>query len=333
MEDALSNPISPAARLSRRAVGASALACGAFGWRPARAAAPLTMVVPFEAGSAPDLYARLIAPGMGERLQRTIVVESHPGAAGNVGAQLVAREPPDAAPIIVGTAALCEINPLVFDNLRWSMKDFTPLVKGVQSPLVLVTHPGVPAKTLDEVVAWGKANSGKLSYASYSAGAPGDFLSAKFNQTFGLDLAAAPYRGSASQVAALIAGQAPIGFAQTQNAAEYVRTGALNAIAVTSDARFRLMPQTPTFAELGHDEFTTNVWFGLLTRAGVAPDIVSRMIASAGQARDEPQARSALLAQGYDLPNQTGEAFARSIAAGAERWAGIVKAANFKVRP
>lgn len=317
-------------QLSRRSFVLSGLAAAALGDTPAWAADLLTFVSPFEAGSAPDLYTRIVAPEMAKLLGRTAVVENKPGAGGNIAAELVARRPADGSMIMVGTAALCEINPLVFANLHWSMKDFAPLVKGVQSPLVLVSHPSVPAKTLDQLVAWVKANPGKLNYASYSPGAPGDFLGVQLNHSFGLDLVAVPYHGSASQVSALIANNSPLGFAQTQNSLPQIKSGALNAIAITSPDRFRLLPDTPTFRELGHPEFTTLVWFGLLTRSATPKNIIQDMIAAGVKAQQEPSVRQPLLAQGYDLPNESGDAFVKSIAEGAAHWASLVKLTGFK---
>ncbi len=316
--------------LSRRSLVLSGLASAVLANTTARAAELLTFVSPFEAGSAPDLYARIVTPEIGKLLGRTIVVENKQGAGGNIAAEYVARKPADGSTIIVGTAALCEINPLVFADLHWSMKDFAPLVKGVQSPLVLVTNPTVPAKALDQVVAWVKGNPGKLNYASYSPGAPGDFLGAQLNQAFGLDLVAVPYHGSASQVSALIANNSPLGFAQTQNSMPHIKSGALNAIAITSPDRFRLLPDTPTFRELGHPEFTTLVWFGLLTLSATPKTIIQDLIAAGIKAQQEPSVREPLLAQGYDLPTESGDAFARSIAEGTKHWAALVKLTGFK---
>lgn len=317
-------------KLSRRAFMLSTVASAACRGTPTRAADLLTFVVPFEPGSSPDLYARIVAPEIGKLMGRTTIVENKQGAAGNIAAEFMARRPADGTTIMVGTAALCEINPQVFDNLHWSMKDFVPLVKGVQAPLVLVSHPSVPAKTLDQLVAWVKANPGKLNYASYSPGAPGDFLGAQLNQIFGLDLVSVPYKGSASQVNALLAGNSPLGFAQTQNSLGSIKSGALNAIAITSPDRFRLLPDTPTFRELGHPEFTTVVWYGLLTQAGTPSGMIANMIAAAIKAQEEQSVRDPLLGQGYDLPTESGESFAKSIAADTAHWATIVKLTGFK---
>ncbi len=317
-------------RMSRRNVVLSGLAGAALLPGRARAADLLTFVSPFEAGSAPDLYTRIVAPEIGKLLGRATVVENKPGAAGNIAAEYVARKPADGSTIMVGTAALCEINPLVFANRHWSMKDFAPLVKGVQSPLVLVSNPKLPVKTLDQLVAYAKAHPGTLNYASYNPGTPSDFLGAQLNHVFDLDLVAVPYRGSASQVSALLADNSPLGFAQTQNSLPYIKNGSLNAIAVTGDERFRLLPEVPTFRELGHPELSAMVWFGLLTQAATPPDIVAKMIAAGVKAQQQPSVRNPLLAQGYDLSNESGEAFAESIAAGREHWAALVKLTGFK---
>lgn len=322
----LAGPIS----MSRRRFMLSALTGAALLHTQARAADLLTFVSPFEAGSAPDLYTRIVAPEIGKLLGRSTVVENKPGAAGNIAAEYVAHRPADGSTIMVGTAALCEINPLVFANRHWSMKDFTPLVKGVQSPLVLVSNPKLPVKTLDQLVTYVKAHPGKLNYASYSPGTPSDFLGAQLNQVFGLDLVAVPYRGSASQVTALLADDSPLGFAQTQIALPHIKNGSLNAIATTSDERFRLLPDVPTFRELGRPELSAMVWFGLLTPAATPQDVIAKMIDAGVKAQQEPGVRNPLLAQGYDLPNESGEAFARSIAAGREHWAALVKLTGFK---
>lgn len=328
--DLIGNRLATPIRMTRRGFVVSGLTGAALFRTRAQAASLLTFVSPFEAGSAPDLYTRVVAPEIGKLLGRTTVVENKPGAAGNIAAEYVARQPADGSFIMVGTAALCEINPLVFANLRWSMKEFTPLVKGVQSPLVLVANPKLPVKTLDQLVAYVKAHPRKLNYASYSAGTPSDFLGAQLNQVFGLDLVAVPYRGSASQITALLANNSPLGFAQTQNSVAYIKNGSLNAIAITSDKRFRLLPDVPTFRELGHPELSAMVWFGLLTQAATPKDLIAKMIEAGIKAQQQPAVRNPLLAQGYDLPDESGEAFAKSIAAGRQHWAALVKLTGFK---
>jgi len=318
--------------LRRRAFLGLAAAASLPKWARAQSGAPraITLVVPFEAGSAPDTYARVVAEAMRPLLGQTIVVENRPGVSGNIGMASVARAPADGSTIVAGTMALCEINPLVFDNQRWSMRDFTPIVKGVGAPLVLVAHPDAPAKTLDELTAWAKSKKGTLAYASYGAGTPSHFLGAQLNLTFDLDLAHVAYRGSASQATAILAGQSPFGFAQTQNTLPHIQSGGLRAIAVTSDERYRLLRDVRTLRELGHAEFSTSVWFGLLTRSGAPKEALERVAAAAVAAHKDQHVLDVLGPQGYDMIGEAGPAFAASIEAGSARWAALVKATGFK---
>jgi tripartite-type tricarboxylate transporter receptor subunit TctC len=230
----------------------------------------------------------------------------------------------------VGTAAMTEINPLVFSNLRWSMDNFLPLIKGVESAPVLVTHPSVPVKTLDELVKWIRANPAKLSIASWSPGTPSAFLCVQLIERFGLDLTHVPYRGSGPQTTDLVAGHALIGFAQMQNALAQVRGGKLTALAMTGPQRSHHLPETPTFAELGYPDFTTTVWFGLVVKAGTPPDATANLLNAARAVHKDPEVRQRLQAMGFDVSGQEGPELAAAIKAQTERWAKIVKATGFK---
>ncbi len=291
---------------------------------------PIRFIVGAPAGGAIDPYARLIAEHMSKTLAQPAIVENKPGANGNISAQYMLTLPADGTAIWVGTAAMTEINPSVYSKLTWSIDDFLPLIKGVESSPVLVTHPSVPAKTLAEVVAWVKANPGKLSYASWSPGTPSAFLGHQLNERFGLDLTHVPYRGSAPQTIDLIGGHQLLGFAQMQSAIPAVRAGQLRAIATTGPARSRFLPDVPTFAELGYPEFTATVWFGLLVRSGTPPDAVARLLDAGRKAHADPDVRSKLEAQGFDVSGQSGPELAASIKEQIARWGRIAKATGFK---
>jgi len=175
------------------------------------------MLVPLAPGGAVDSYARLIADHMGKTLGRAIIVDHRAGGTGNVGTQYVAREPADGNLILVTTQSITEINPSAFSSVKWTLDEFTPLIRGVTAPLVLVANPTVPAKTLDELVAWVKNNPGRLGYSSYSVGTPSHFLGFQLNQRFGLDLVHVPAKGSGYQATDLLAGHVLFGFAQLQS--------------------------------------------------------------------------------------------------------------------
>lgn len=294
---------------------------------PAR---PVTLVVGTPAGGAVDAYARALADQLARQTGGTFLVENKPGANGNLSAEAVLKAPADGHTLWIGTQSMVTINPSAYAQMRWKPADFTPIVKGIEAPLVLVTHPSVPAKTLAELVAWAKANPDKAAYASFSPGTPSHFLGFQLAEQLKLDMVHIPYKGSAPQTADLVGGQVPLGFTQLQTAVPHIGAGKLRAIAVTSAKRSRFLPDVPTFAELGHPEMTTTIWFGLLAPAATPKPALDAIMAAAVQAQAAPALRSALEAQNFDVPTESGEAFARGIAAESERWARLVKATGFK---
>jgi tripartite-type tricarboxylate transporter receptor subunit TctC len=290
----------------------------------------IRFIVGAPAGGAIDPYARLIADHMSKTMKQNIIVENKPGANGTISAQWVVDQPADGHIVWVGTQAMTEINPNAYHHLKWTMDDFVPLIKGVESAPVLVTHPSVPAKTLDELVAWVKKNPGKLSYASWSPGTPSAFLGYQLNEKFGLDLTHVPYRGSAPQTRDLVAGHALVGFGQMQSTLPHIRAGKLRAIAMTGPQRSALLPDVPTFAELGHPDFTATVWFGLLVKSGTPQPAIDRLLAAAKAAHSDPAVKEKLEKQGYDVSGQSGADFAAGIRTQMARWARIIKATGFK---
>lgn len=309
----------------------STIALAALGPANAMAQAPVRVIIGAAAGGALDPYVRTVSEAMGRTLGKTLVVENKPGANGNIAAQMVRDAPADGAIIWVGTQSMTEINPVAYTNLRWSMNDFVPVIKGVAAPLVLITHPSVPAKTLTDLVAYVKANPGKLSYASFSPGTPSHFLGAQMNERFGLDLGHVPYRGSGPQTSDLVAGHALIGFGQLGSVAPQVATGKLNAIAVTGPQRSKLLPEVSTFAELGYNEFTTTVWFGLFLRAGTPDATVKSYVDAAVSAHNDPEIKAKLEAIGFDVVAETGVKVSESIKQQTERWRKLIANINFKV--
>jgi tripartite-type tricarboxylate transporter receptor subunit TctC len=288
------------------------------------------MIVPAAPGGAIDAYARLISAHMAKTLGRVIIIEHKIGGGANLAAQFVVDAPPDGSLILVGTQGMMEINPSAYSDRKWSVEHFNPLIRGVKAPLLLVTHHSVPAKTLTELVGWIRMNPGKLSYSSYSPGTPSHFLGYQMKERFGLDLAHVPYRGSALQANDLMAGHSSLGFAQVQATLAHIAASKLNVIASTGEARSRWLPHVTTFAELGHPEFTANIWFGLMVRTGTPPEVVERLLDAAKAAHTDAEIRSKLEAQGFEISGQSGPQFILDIKAQIERWARLVKASGFK---
>ena len=280
-------------------------------------------------GGAIDPYARLIADPMAKALGQSVIIEYKPGAGGSNSAQFIADQPADGQYIWVGTQAFTEIIPNAFTNLRWSIDDFTPFIRGVEAPLVFAVHPDVPAKTFAEFLAWAKQNKGKLSYASYQPGTPSHFLGYQLNEKFDLDLTHVPYRGSGLQTTALVAGHSQFGFGQLNTNVPQHQIGKLRILAVTGPVRHKLIPDVPTFAELGYPEFTARIWFGLLVNKGTPAEMLTRYTEAAKVAHANPDVREKLQAQGFDVVAETGPQLLPNIKEQMARWGKLVKASGF----
>jgi tripartite-type tricarboxylate transporter receptor subunit TctC len=295
----------------------------------AQSSAPIRLAVGAPAGGSIDTYARIIAEHMTGTLGRPVIIEIKSGANGNIAAQWVLDGPADGSQAWVGAQSMLEINPSTYKNLRWKRSDFIPIIKGIETPLVLVAHPSVPAKSFAEWVAYAKANRGKLTYANYGPGTISHFLGYQLNERFDLGLTQVPYRGNAPQMVDLLAGHALFGFTQLQSAAEPVRSGLLRGFVSSGPKRAALLPDVPTLADLGHPDLTATAWFGLLLKSGTPDDVVKRFEAAAIAAHADPAVQARLAAQGFDVSGLTGAAFRDSIKEQVVRWAKIVQATGF----
>jgi len=289
----------------------------------------IRIIIGTSPGGAIDPYARLIADPMAKALGQSVIVEYKPGAGGSNSAQFIAEQPADGQYIWVGTQAFTEIIPNAFANLRWSIDDFTPFIRGVEAPLVFAVHPDVPAKTFAEFLSWAKQNKGKLSYASYQPGTPSHFLGYQLNEKFDLDLTHVPYRGSGLQTTALVAGHSQFGFGQINTNVPQHQIGKLRILAVTGPVRHKLIPDVPTFAEIGYPEFTARVWFGLLIKKGTPAEMLNRYVEAAKIAHADPAVREKLEAQGFDVVAETGPQLLPNIKEQIARWGKLVKASGF----
>jgi len=295
----------------------------------ASAQQPIKLIVGTPAGGAIDAYARVIGDKMQAALQRTVLIENKVGAGGNISARGIVEAPADGTQIWVGTQAMTEINPSVYKQTGWKLSDFQPLIKGVEAPLALSTHPSVPAKDFAAFLAWARANKGKLTYASYTAGTPSHFLGEQMTRKFDLDMTHVAYRGSGPQTNDLLAGHALLGFTQLQSVLELRKAGKINVLAVTSEKRSRFLPDVPTFAELGYPEFTATIWFGLLIKAGTPPAVLDPLMKAIVAAHADPEVKTKLEAQGFDISGQRGDAFLAEIRKQTVRWAELAKATHF----
>jgi tripartite-type tricarboxylate transporter receptor subunit TctC len=311
------------------------LALAAYAWLASASAQswptkPVSLIVGTPPGGAIDAYVRTVGEHMSRTLGQQVLVENKPGANGNISAEHVMRAPADGYTVWVGTQSMTEINPSAFDKLRWSLDDFVPLIKGVEAPLVLVAHPSVRAKTVEQLGAWAKANPGKAAYASFSPGTPSHFLGFQLGERLGVKMTHIPYKGSAPQIQDMLAGHVLLGFSQIQTTLAHIQAGKLIALATTGAKRWHQLPEVPTFAELGMPEFSTTIWFGLLAPKGTPPAARERLLDAALKAHKDEDVKKRLAGMGFDVPATTGQEFLESIRAGQKRWAKLVQATGFK---
>ena len=299
---------------------------GAQAW-PAK---PLIIVVGTPPAGATDAYVRTVAEFMSGTLGQPVLVENKPGANGNISAEQVLRAPADGYTIWMGTQSMTEINPSAFPGLRWKLDDFVGIIKGVEAPLVLIVHPDVGARSLADLGAWLKAHPDKAAYASFSPGTPSHFLGFQLAERLGVPMTHVPYKGSAPQVQAILGRHVLLGFTQLQTAVPHVKEGRLAALATTGKTRWRQLPEVPTLAELGREDLSATIWFGLFARRGMPDDVYRRIVDAAVKAHADPAVKMRLVAMGFDVPGLTDPEFTAGIRDSQRRWAAIVKATGFK---
>ena len=292
---------------------------------------PVRIIVPFAPGGV-DVTARLIADRLTAALGQPFIVENRPGAGGSVGAKVVTSSDPDGYTLMFSTPGPVVVSPLINRNAGYdTLKNFAPVAIVSRSPLLLIVHPSVPAKTVKELVAYAKANPGKVHYPSPGFGTQPHLVGEMFKLLTGLDIVHVPYRGSAPAITDLLAGQMQIYFDNFANVLQHVESGKLRALAVTGDARVKQLPDVPTMEQSGFGSIAATYWNGLLAPAGTPAAIVVRLNAAVNQALATPEVRAALVKLGSEPKTGTPQEFAAFIADEVQRWGKVVRDANIKV--
>jgi tripartite-type tricarboxylate transporter receptor subunit TctC len=289
---------------------------------------PIALVVPQAAGGTNDIVARLIAPGFGDAIGSSVVVENRPGAGGNIGTQSVARSAKDGYTLLLTINSAQAINPALYKNPGFDpINDFVPLYYIGATPYVLVSPPGSPYKTLADVVSAAKKKPGELSYASAGNGTISHLLGAMLNTSAGIDMQHIPYKGVAPAINDVLGGQVPLAFASLPSALNYIKAGKLQAIAISSAKRSSAAPEIPTIAET-YPDCVGEVWVALFAPIGTSPDVVKKIQTSMDKLMAKPDVREKLSAQGLDLspvpPAKLGGLLKDELA----KWVRIVKASG-----
>ena len=313
-----------------RALQAAALALVAtFSALPAQAqqypTRPITLVVPLPPGGTNDIMARVIGERLSKSLGQQVVVENRSGGGGNIGANLVAKSEPDGYTLHFGAAGNIAINPSLFKNMPLDPAvDFVPVAPMASSMNVLVVHPSVPAKTLDEFVAFAKANPGKLNCSSTGIGTSSHLSCYILGKRAGLEVTHVPYKG-ADALRDLLAGRVQFMFATIPSVKQHIEKGNLRALAVSSAQRSRSLPDVPTVAERGFPGFEAGSWFGFFAPKGTPPDVITTLNKHVNEILAVPATEAALVKEGADPVGGTPQQFAQFVQREFEKWRVVVK--------
>ena len=290
---------------------------------------PIRIINPYAPGGIADLAARIIQPGLQMGLGQPIVIESRPGANGSLGTEFVARSAPDGYTLLLALAAPQTLNQFIFKVNYDGLRDFAPIALVNTNPLVLMVNPTLPVRTVRELIAYAKANPGKLNFAG--AGGFTQFAGEIFKHTAGVDMVHVPYRGGAPAVAAAAAGDVQLTFANFSDALTWMRSGRLRPIALTSAKRFPQAPDVPTIAESGLPGYEVNGWSGLLAPAGTPPAIIDRIAKVLQKDFAEPAMRKRWEDIGAEPGHADPAVFAAMIRADMQKWSEFVKRTGIKV--
>ena len=292
---------------------------------------PIRIVVPFPAGGTSDILARLIGAKLTESWGQQIIVDSRPGANGNIGAELVTRAPPDGYTLILMDIGALTISPTVYPKLPFDiLRDFAPVTTVAYSPHLLTTHPSVPVKTVKELIALAKSQPGKLNYPTGLGSAP-HLAGLMFAQRTGVKWVYIPTKGGAQSIQAVATGEGDVLFLGMLQTLPQVNIGRLKLIAVSSEQRLPSLPNTPTVAETaGLAGFVTGSWQGILAPARTPPEIIAKLNSEVARILSLPDVKDRLASQGTaPLPNSPQE-MGKWLAAEKDRWAKLIKESGLR---
>lgn len=318
-------------RLSRALLAATLALVAAPALTQPYPARTVRVIVPFPPGAGADITTRLYAPRLGEALGQPVVVENRAGAAGNIGAEVVARAAPDGYTLLTAPASLA-ISQTLYKKLPFDLaRDFHPVAMLASVPFVLVVHPSLPAKDVKGLIALARSRPGQLNYASTGSGSSPHLTAEMFRMQARLDVVHVPYKGTPLAVTDLITGQVSFMFANALSVLPQVNAGRLRALGVTSAKRNAATPQLPTLAESGLPGFESGTWFALLAPASAPQEVVARLAAAVAKLSAHPDIREKLAAQGAEALSMTPEQTAAHIRSEIAKWGKVVLASGARV--
>jgi tripartite-type tricarboxylate transporter receptor subunit TctC len=294
-------------------------------------AKPIRFVVPYPAGGPLDTVARLLGYKVSESLHQPVIVDNKPGAGGNIGADAVAKSPPDGYTILMGAVATHAINPTLYASIPYDpIRDFIPVTQVASTPNVLVVNPSIPASSVREFIAYAKAHPGELNFGSGSTGSAGHLAGELFKSMAAIEMTHIPYKGAAPAMQDLIGGRIQLMFDNLASSLGQVRAGKVKAIAVTTARRTALAPELPTIAESGLPGFDISTWFGIFVPAGTPREVVEKLHGEFTRALADREVREKMLILGAEPVGGRPEEFAAYIRAEADKYARVIKASGAK---
>jgi tripartite-type tricarboxylate transporter receptor subunit TctC len=292
---------------------------------------PVRMIVPFAPGGASDFVGRIMQPRLSELLGQQVIVENRAGASGNIGLDAAAKAPPDGYTIFLGNIGTVAINPAVFGATLAVVptRDFIAVTQVVDVPSALVAHPSLPASNLKEVVAYAKANPGKLNYGSPGSGSQNRLEMEVLRKLESLNMVHIPYKGGAGPaITGLIGGETQLMFVTVSSAIGHVKGGRLKLLAVSSARRLGAAPEVPTLAESGYPDMTGGSWQGVFVPAGTPKEVVDRLLPAVLQTMQTQDVIARLNNGGVEVVTSSPAAFTEFVAAETRKWARVVKESN-----
>lgn len=292
---------------------------------------PIRLIIPFTPGGVTDTSGRFIAEQLSLKLGQQVIADNKPGASGNIGTQMVATAEPDGYTLLLGYAGTLSINPSLFDKVPFdSVKDFAPIGKIGDAILILVANNDFAGKNLADVIAISKKDPNGLSYGTSGSGGTPHIAGELFKQKTGANLVHVPYKGGGQALLDLLGGNIPLVYTAVAGANQYVATGRIRAIAVSSAKRSPSMPDVPTFIESGVKDFVIDDWVGLLAPAKTPKPIIAKLNQALNEILNSPEGKAKLLSMGIFPSPGTPEKFGEQIKGDLVRFSPIVKAAQIK---
>jgi tripartite-type tricarboxylate transporter receptor subunit TctC len=291
----------------------------------------IRIIVPYPAGGTSDILARLLSAKLNDVFGQTLIVDNRPGANGNIGADLVAKSPPDGYTLLLADLGALTISPSIYKLPFDVVKDFAPVTMVTYSPHLLAVHPAVPVKTVKELVALAKSKPGLLNFAVSGIGGAPHLAGVAFEAQTGVKWTYIPYKGGSDAIIGLASGQADAIFNGMLATYPHVKSGKLKLIAVSSSKRVASIPDVPTVAEAGLKDFETGSWQGVVAAAGTPKDIVGRLNGEISRILGTPDMKENLAKQGAEVYTMTPEQLGNWLKTEIDKWAKVVKAANLKL--